>query len=513
LHMDFPELEKKRSDHFLGGGAMKQQERKKKRKLTALERLNMICDPESFTEIDPFVTHECYNFEMQDRKFLGDGVVTGFGTIDDRLAYLFSHDFTVLGGSLGIAFASKVCKIMDLALRQGVPIIGINDSGGARIQEGVDSLAGYAEIFHRNVRASGVVCRMFLIMGPCAGGAVYSPALTDFIIMVKSAFMFVTGPEVVKEVTEENVTFEDLGGAEIHNKKSGVAHFIADNEQECFEILRNLLSFIPANNLENPPHVLTKDDPKRQDEDLNSFLPANPHKPYSMVTIIKKIIDDSNFLEVHRYWANNIIVGFARLDGNSVGIIANNPESLAGVLDIDACDKACRFVRFCDSFNIPLVALVDVPGFLPGTAQEWGGIIRHGAKLLYAFSEATVPKLTVITRKAYGGAYDVMNSKHLGADYNFAWPKAEIAVMGPEGACSIIFKQKISQSQDQQKMRTKLADQYRLKFANPYIAAAKGYIDDVIEPSETRTRLTTALRAINRKREERPRRKHGNIPV
>lgn len=511
--MDFPELEKKRSDHLLGGGVMKKQERKKKGKLTALERIELICDSKSFTEIDPFVTHECHNFEMQDKKFLGDGVVTGFGTIDDRLAYLFSHDFTILGGSLGLAFASKVCKVMDLALKQGVPIIGINDSGGARIQEGVDSLAGYAGIFHRNVKASGVIPQISLIMGPCAGGAVYSPALTDFVIMIKSAYMFITGPEVVKEVTEENVTFEDLGGAEIHNKKSGVAQFIADNEQECFGILRNLLSFFPSNNLENPPRAVTKDDPNRQDKSLNSFLPSSPHRPYSMETIIKKIIDDSNFLEVHRYWASNIIVGFARLDGNSVGIVANNPENLAGVLDIDACDKACRFVRFCDSFNIPLVALVDVPGFLPGTVQEWGGIIRHGAKLLYAFSEATVPKLTVITRKAYGGAYDVMNSKHLGADYNFAWPKAEIAVMGPEGACSIIFKQKIQQSQDHEKKRTELAEQYRLKFANPYIAASKGYIDDVIEPSETRTRLIASLKAIIRKREERPRRKHGNIPV
>jgi propionyl-CoA carboxylase beta chain len=350
-------------------------------------------------------------------------------------------------------------------------------------------------------------------MGPCAGGAVYSPALTDFIIMVRSAYMFVTGPEVVKEVTEENVTFEDLGGAEIHNKKSGVAHFIADDEQECFVILRNLLSFLPSNNLENPPRAVSKDDPKREAESLSSMMPSSPNRPYSMETVIKKIIDDANFLEVQKYWAGNITVGFARLDGHSVGVVANNPEYLAGVLDIDACDKACRFVRFCDCFNIPLVALVDVPGFLPGTNQEWGGIIRHGAKLLYAFSEATVPKLTVIIRKAYGGAYDVMNSKHLGADYNFAWPNAEIAVMGPEGACNIIFKQQIQKSSDQLKKRDELAEQYRLKFANPYIAASKGYIDDVIEPRETRIRLISALKAINRKREERPRRKHGNIPV
>jgi propionyl-CoA carboxylase beta chain len=511
--MDFPELSKKTSEHLLGGGALKQQEQKKKGKLTAFDRIGLIFDSGTFTEIDPFVTHESHNFEMQNRKFLGDGVVTGYGTIDDRLTYVFSHDFTVLGGSLGMAFALKVCKVMDLALKQGVPIVGINDSGGARIQEGVDSLAGYAEIFHRNVKASGVIPQISLIMGPCAGGAVYSPALTDFIIMTRSAYMFITGPEVVKEVTEEKVTFEDLGGAEIHNKKSGVAHFIADNEQECFTILRSLLSFIPSNNLENPPRAITKDDPKRKNESLNSFLPSNPNRPYSMETIIKQVVDDATFLEVQKYWAGNIIVGFARLDGNSVGVIANNPEYLAGVLDIDACDKACRFVRFCDCFNIPLITLVDVPGFLPGTNQEWGGIIRHGAKLLYAFSEATVPKLTVITRKAYGGAYDVMNSKHLGADYNFAWPKAEIAVMGPEGACNIIFKQLIQQSDNPQKKRAELAEQYRLKFANPYIAASKGYIDNVIEPEETRTRLISALKTIIRKREVRPRRKHGNIPV
>jgi propionyl-CoA carboxylase beta chain len=511
--MDFPELEKKRSDHLLGGGALKQQERQKKGKLTSFDRIKLIFDSGTFTEIDPFVTHECHNFEMQNRKFLGDGVVTGYGMIDERLNYAFSHDFTVLGGSLSMAFASKVCKVMDLALKQGVPLIGINDSGGARIQEGVDSLAGYAYIFHRNVKASGVIPQISLIMGPCAGGAVYSPALTDFVIMIKSAYMFVTGPEVVKEVTEENVTFEDLGGAEIHNKRSGVAHFIANDEIECFTILRNLLSFIPSNNLENPPRAVSNDDPKREDKSLNSILPSSPNRPYSMETIIKKIFDDNNFLEVQKYWANNIIIGFARLDGNSVGVVANNPGCLAGVLDIDACDKACRFVRFCDCFNIPLVALVDVPGFLPGTNQEWGGIIRHGAKLLYAFSEATVPKLTVITRKAYGGAYDVMNSKHIGADYNFAWPNAEIAVMGPEGASNIIFKHVIQQSQNQQKTRAELAEEYRSKFANPYIAASKGYIDDVIEPKETRTRLISALNAIIRKREERPRRKHGNIPV
>lgn len=511
--MDFIDLEKKRNEHLLGGGKEKQEEQRRKGKLTAFERMKSLFDTGTFVELDPFVTHECHEFGMENKKILGDGVVTGYGMIDGRLAYTFSHDFTVLGGSLGWGFASKVCKIMDLALKQGVPIIGINDSGGARIQEGVMSLAGYAEIFHRNVRASGVVPQISLIMGPCAGGAVYSPAITDFIIMTKSAFMFVTGPEVVKEVTKENVSFNELGGADIHNEKSGVAHFLAEDEQECFAILRKLVSFLPSNNLEDPPRVAPKDDPSRQDQELDSILPSSPNKPYDMGAVIRKIVDQGDFLEVHKYWAKNIIVGFARLDGNPVGIVANNPEVLAGVLDIDSCDKATRFVRFCDCFNIPLVALVDVPGFLPGTSQEWGGIIRHGAKLLYAFSEATVPKLTVITRKAYGGAYCVMNSKHIGADYNFAWPNAEIAVMGPEGACNIIFRKDISEAEDPEERRAELVQDYREKFSNPYIAASKGYIDLVIEPKETRPRLISALKAIYRKREERPRRKHGNIPV
>ncbi|MGA8563647.1 MAG: acyl-CoA carboxylase subunit beta, partial [Nitrososphaeraceae archaeon] len=443
----------------------------------------------------------------------GDGVVTGYGMIDGRLFYSFAHDFTVLGGSLGWAFSSKVCKIMDLALKQGVPIIGINDSGGARIQEGVVSLGGYAEIFHRNVSASGVVPQISLVVGPCAGGAVYSPAITDFIIMIKTAYMFVTGPEVVKEVTNEDVSFNDLGGAYVHNEKSGVAHFIAEDEQECFLILKKLLSYIPPNNLENPPRVDPTDNPKREDDVLNSILPSSPNKPYDMREVIRKIVDHGDFLEVHSHWAKNIIVGFARLDGYSVGVVANNPEVLAGVLDIDSCDKAARFTRFCDCFNIPLIALVDVPGFLPGTNQEWGGIIRHGAKLLYAFSEATVPRLTVITRKAYGGAYDVMNSKHIGADYNFAWPTAEIAVMGPEGACNIIFRKEITQSENPEKKREELVEDYKKRFSNPYIAASKGYLDDVIEPKETRQRLISSLMSIYRKRDLRPMRKHGNIPV
>jgi acetyl-CoA carboxylase carboxyltransferase component len=402
---------------------------------------------------------------------------------------------------------------MDLAMKQGAPIIGINDSGGARIQEGVGSLAGYAEIFHRNVQASGVVPQISVVAGPCAGGAVYSPAITDFIIMTKSAYMFVTGPEVVKEVTKEEVDFNDLGGANIHNEKSGVAHFVAEDEQDCFIILRKLLSFFPSNNLENPPRIDPEDDANRQDQELNSILPSSPDKPYDMHEVIRKIVDSHDFLEVQRHWAKNIIVGLARLDGNPVGIVANNPQVLAGVLDIDSCDKAARFVRFCDCFNIPLIAFVDVPGFLPGTSQEWGGIIRHGAKLLYAFSEATVPKFSIITRKAYGGAYCVLNSKHIGADYNFAWPSAEIAVMGPEAACNIIFKKEISESQIPDRRRAELAQEYRIKFSNPYVAASHGYIDDVIEPKQTRSRLISSLKAIYKKRLTRAFRKHGNIPV
>ena len=509
----FEELRKKKEEHQLGGGKERQEEQRKKKKLTAFERMNLLFDSDSFVELDQFILHECTDFGMEKKRILGDGVVTGHGMIDGRLAYSFSHDFTVLGGSLGWAFASKVCKIMDLALKQGVPIIGINDSGGARIQEGVDSLAGYAEIFHRNVKASGVVPQISLIMGPCAGGAVYSPAITDFIIMTKSAFMFVTGPEVVREVTKEDVSFNELGGAEIHNEKSGVAHFLAQDEQECFALARKLLSFIPPNNLEDPPRIASTDDPNRQDEELNSILPSSPNKPYDMEALVRKIVDNGDFLEVQKNWARNIMIGFARLDGNSIGIVANNPSVLAGVLDIDSCDKAARFVRFCDCFNIPLVAFVDVPGFLPGTSQEWRGIIRHGAKLLYAFSEASVPKLTVIIRKAYGGAYCVMNSKHIGADYNFAWPTAEIAVMGPEGACSIIFRKEISSSANPAQKRTELVQDYKERFSNPYIAASKGYIDIVIEPKETRQRLISAFKAVRRKREVLPRRKHGNIPV
>jgi acetyl-CoA carboxylase carboxyltransferase component len=513
MSVDFTELEKRRNEHFLGGGKEKQDDQHRKKKLTAFERMNLLFDRGTFEELDQLVLHECTEFGMEKKKIPGDGVVTGYGMVDGRLLYAFSQDFTVFGGSLGWAFASKVCKIMDLAIKQGVPIIGINDSGGARIQEGVMSLAGYAEIFHRNVKASGVVPQISLIMGPCAGGAVYSPAITDFIIMTSSAFMFITGPDVVKEVTKESVTFGELGGAEVHNQKSGVAHFLADDEQECFAILKKLLSFIPSNNLEDPPRISPNDDPKRRDTDLNSILPSNPAKPYDMESVIRKVVDNGDLLQVQKHWARNMIIGFARLNGYPVGIIANNPEVLAGVLDIDSCDKAARFVRFCDSFNIPLIAFVDVPGFLPGTNQEWSGIIRHGAKFLYAFSESTVPRLTVITRKAYGGAYCVMNSKHIGADYNFAWPTAEIAVMGPEGACNIIFRKEISESNNPKETRESLVQDYNQRFSNPYIAASKGYIDFVIEPAETREKLISALRAIYRKRVERPRRKHGNIPV
>lgn len=510
--MDF-DLQRKRKEHLSGGGKEKFENRKKKGKLNAFERINLIFDSGTFTEIDSFVTHECVDFNMDKKRILGDGVVTGYGNIDDRLMYIFSHDFTAFGGSLGLAFSRKICKIMDLGLKQGAPIIGINDSGGARIQEGVESLAGYANIFHRNVKASGVVPQISLIMGPCAGGAVYSPALTDFIIMTKGAFMFVTGPEVVKEVTNENVTFEQLGGSVIHNEKSGVAHFLAEDEQDCFKILRMLLSFLPSNNLENPPKIESNDDPYRKVSELDSIMPSSSNIPYDMEDIIRKIVDNALFLEIQKHWARNIIIGFARLDGNPVGIVANNPDTLAGVLDIDACDKATRFVRFCDCFNIPLVSLVDVPGFLPGTDQEWNGIIRHGSKLLFAFSEATVPRFTVITRKAYGGAYCVMNSKHIGSDYNFAWPKAEIAVMGAEGACNIIWKKELRDSMDPDTKRSELVEKYKLKFSNPYIAASKGYIDEVIEPNETRSRLISGFNSIYRKREDRPNRKHGNIPV
>ncbi len=498
----------------LGGGPKRIEQQHAKGKLTARERLDLLLDDNSFHELDTFVTHDIHDFGMQEKKFLGDGVVTGYGTIDGRLVYVFSQDFTVLGGSLGLAHAQKICKIMDMAMKNGAPIIGLNDSGGARIQEGVLSLGGYADIFLRNTLASGVVPQLSAILGPCAGGAVYSPALTDFTIMVKdTSYMFVTGPDVVKTVTHEDVTFEELGGAMVHSTKSGVAHFAADSEEEALSTLRRLLSYIPQNNLEDPPFVPPTDDPLRMDEALDRIVPENPNKPYDMKEVIRRVVDDGEFLEVHEHYAQNLIVGFARLNGRSIGIVAQQPMVLAGVLDIDSSIKGARFVRFCDCFNIPLVVFEDVPGFMPGLAQEHGGIIKHGAKLLYAFCEATVPKVTVITRKAYGGAYDVMNSRHVRGDIVLAWPTAEIAVMGPQGAVNIIFRREIAAADDPDAKREELVAEYRAKFANPYVAASYGYIDDVIEPRETRPRLISILEMLQNKRDTNPPKKHGNIPL
>lgn len=485
-----------------------------KGKYTARERIEKLLDPGSFQELDTFVRHRTYDFEMQKNRPWGDAVVTGHGRIDGRTVCVFSQDFTVVGGSLGEVMAEKMVKVMDLAAKIGAPVIGINDSGGARIQEGVVSLGGYGDVFLRNVRCSGVIPQISLIMGPCAGGAVYSPAITDFIFMVReTSHMFITGPDVIKTVTGEEPTFEELGGAMTHNSKSGVAHFASDDEDACLEDARYLFSFLPSNNLELPPRVQPTDDPQRMDEELDSVVPDAPNKPYDMRNVVRLIVDDGEFLEVHEHFATNIICGLARLDGFPVGIVGNQPASLAGVLDIAASEKAARFVRTCDAFNIPILTLCDVPGFLPGTAQEWGGIIRHGAKLLYAYAEATVPKITVITRKAYGGAYDVMASKHLGADFNFAWPQAEVAVMGPEGAVNIIYRRDIAGSPTPDERRRKLMDDYKARFANPYVAAERGYIDDVIIPHETRPKLIAALHTLQTKREPGPQRKHGNIPL
>ncbi|MBI4713145.1 MAG: acyl-CoA carboxylase subunit beta [Planctomycetes bacterium] len=507
-------LRQKRSEALLGGGKDKIAKQHEQGKLTARERIDLLLDKGSFHELDAFVVHQCDHFGLEDKKILGDGVVTGYGTVQGRLVYVFSQDFSVFGGSLGEAFANKICKVMDLAMKVGAPVIGLNDSGGARIQEGVVSLGGYAEIFFRNTVASGVVPQISVVMGPCAGGAVYSPALTDFIIMVKNtSHMFITGPEVIKSVTNEEVTFEKLGGAMTHNTLSGVAHFAADDEKQSIAILKKLLPYIPSNNVEEPPYAKPKDKPDRMEKGLVDIIPSDTNKPYDMRDVIKGIVDDGDFFEVHQGWAKNIVVGFARLNGHAVGVVGNQPAFLAGCLDINASTKGGRFVRFCDAFNIPLVTFVDVPGFLPGTAQEYGGIIRNGAKLLYAYCEATVPKLTVITRKAYGGAYDVMCSKHIRADMNFAWPSAEIAVMGPEGAVNIIFKKDIAESKDPEATRKKLVAEYEEKFENPYIAAERGYIDEVIEPQETRPRLITALETLLNKREVRPPKKHGNIPL
>jgi propionyl-CoA carboxylase beta chain len=498
----------------LGGGEERLRKQREAGKLTARERIELLFDPGSFEEVDKFVTHRCRDFGMGGQLVPGDGVVCGSGRVNGRLAYAFAQDFTVFGGSLSETNAAKIVKIMDLAVKMGAPVVGLNDSGGARIQEGVISLGGYADIFLRNTLASGVVPQISAIMGPCAGGAVYSPAITDFTIMVKNtSYMFVTGPDVIRTVTHEHVTKEELGGAMTHNEKSGVAHFAVESDQECLLLIRELLSFMPNNNVDDPPRGETLDPPDRADEALDTLVPPSPNQPYDMLDVIHAIVDDGYFLEVHQYYARNILVGFARLGGRSVGIVANQPAYLAGTLDIDASVKGARFVRFCDAFNIPLVTFEDVPGFLPGTVQEYGGIIRHGAKLLFAFAEATVPKLTVITRKAYGGAYCVMSSKHIRTDVNYAWPTAEIAVMGAEGAVNILYKRELDAADDVAAARTAKIAEYREKFANPFVAAGRGYIDEVIQPHQTRAKLIAALGALETKRDKNPPKKHGNIPL
>ena len=496
----------------LGGGEDRLKRQRQNGRMTARERIDFLLDRGSFVELDKFKMHRIADFDVE--KIPGDGVVTGFGTIDGRQVCVFSQDFTVFGGSLSGAYAEKIVKVMDLAARTGCPMIGLNDGAGARIQEGVVSLAGYADIFLRNVLASGVIPQISVIMGPCAGGAVYSPAMTDFIIMVRdSSYMFITGPDVIKAATHEEVTMQELGGADTHSQKSGVCHLEALDDQSALVMVREMLSYMPSNNTEDPPFRAPKDDPGRRDKELDSIVPENPNKPYDMAAIIQRVVDDGHFFEIQKDWAHNIIVGFARLGGYPVGIVANQPAYLAGVLDIDASTKGARFVRFCDCFNIPIVTFVDVPGFLPGTAQEFNGIIRHGAKLLYAFCEATVPKVTVITRKAYGGAYDVMSSKHIRGDFNFAYPTAEIAVMGPDQAINIIFRNDLVKASDAVAERARLADDYRSKFANPFKAAELGYVDEVIMPRDTRPRVISALKALENKRASNPPRKHGNIPL
>jgi propionyl-CoA carboxylase beta chain len=508
------QLESRRDEALAGGGPERIEAQHRRGKKTARERIDALLDPGTFREMDMFVTHNCHDFGLEHRKYYGDGVVTGFGRIEGRLVYVFAQDFTVFGGSLGEMFAQKICKVMDAAVKNGAPIIGLNDSGGARIQEGVVSLGGYAEIFWRNTHASGVIPQISAIVGPCAGGAVYSPAITDFTVMVEEiAHMFITGPDVIKAVTNEEVTFEELGGAHTHAATSGVSHFSVGDEEACYALLRELLSFMPSNNLSDPPRLPIGDPVDRRDPSLRDVVPANPNKPYDMREVITRVVDDGHFLEVQEAWAENIVVGFARLGGRSIGVVGNNPRALAGVLDINASIKAARFVRFCDAFNIPLVTFVDVPGFLPGKQQEHGGIIKHGAKLLYAYCEATVPKVTVITRKAYGGAYDVMCSKHIRADFNFSWPTGEIAVMGPQGAINVIFRRELDLADDPERRRAELVADYTEKFASPYAAAARGYIDDIIAPEDTRPRLVEALETLDGKREDRPARKHGNIPL
>jgi len=514
MHQKLNRLEALAAEAKLGGGQARIDAQHAKGKLTARERLDLLLDEGSFVELDRFVVHRSDDVGLNDQKYLGDGVVTGYGTVDGRTVYVFSQDFTVFGGSLSEAYAEKICKVMDLALRNGAPVIGLNDSGGARIQEGVASLGGYAEIFLRNTLASGVVPQISVILGPCAGGAVYSPAITDFIFMVEgTSYLFVTGPNVVKTVTHEEVTFEQLGGAAVHGGTSGVAHVVHHSEAESLVAVRELMGYLPLNNLESPPVRPTADPAGRRDEDLLTIVPDESNKPYDMHDVIRRIVDDGGFFEIHRDYAQNIICGFARLGGRSVGIVANQPAVLAGVLDIGASLKAARFVRFCDAFNVPLVTFEDVPGFLPGVGQEHGGIIKHGAKLLYAYCEATVPKLTVITRKAYGGAYDVMSSKHIRGDLNLAWPTAEIAVMGPKGAVEILFKKEIESAKDPEKALAEKQAEYTEKFANPYIAAGRGYVDDVIDPRDTRSRLISALGVLATKRDKNPAKKHGNIPL
>jgi acetyl-CoA carboxylase carboxyltransferase component len=507
-------LSEMRQQAQMGGGQARVDKQHAKGKMTARERLEKLLDPGTFREIDAFATHRATTFGLEEKMFLGDSVVTGWGTIGGRQVYVFAQDFTVVGGSLSEVHAEKICKVMDLAIKNGAPVIGLDDSGGARIQEGVTSLAGYGYIFLRNVLSSGVVPQISVIMGPCAGGAVYSPAITDFVFMVKdTSHMFITGPDVVKAVTHEEVSFEELGGAMTHNSKSGVAHFAAQDEEHCLGLVRQLLTYVPQNNLEDPPYFPTADPEDRLDEELQALVPDSPNKPYDMKDVIRRVVDDGHFFEVQEFWAQNIIVGFARFGGFSVGVVANQPMVMAGALDIDASNKASRFVRFCDAFNIPLVTFTDVPGYMPGVNQEHGGIIRNGAKLIWAFAEATVPKVTVITRKAYGGAYIVMSSKHLRGDVNYAWPTAEIAVMGPEGAVNVVFRKEVAAADDPETKRGELVQQYREEFANPYVAAARGYIDDVIEPAETRPRIIEALKMLQNKRDTNPPKKHGNIPL
>jgi len=507
-------LAKMREQAYQGGGAKRIESQHAKKKLTARERINLLFDPGTFEEIDTFVMHRTSDFGLDKERFLGDSVVIGYGKINGRLAFAYSQDFTVIGGTLSLVASEKICKAMDLAAKNGAPCIGLLDSGGARIQEGVDSLRGYGEIFTRNTLYSGVVPQISVVLGPAAGGATYSPAITDFIFMVKgTAQMYITGPDVVKAVSGEEVTHEDLGGAMVHARVSGNCHFVAENEQEVFQMIRRLMTFLPQNNMEETPLVTCGDDPNRRDPDLINVVPVEPNKAYNMRDVIAKVFDNGDFMEVHEHWANNLIVGFARLNGQSVGIVAQQPAYLAGSIDINASDKGARFVRFCDCFNIPVITFVDVPGYMPGTDQEFGGIIRHGAKFLYAYAEATVPKISIITRKAYGGAYVVMSSKSLRGDINYAWPTAEIAVMGPDGAVNIVFRAEISKAEKPDEKKKELVQEYRDKFANPYVAAARGYLDDVIDPRDTRPKLIKALEMLKNKVDHLPPKKHGNIPL